>query len=201
MNDEVRFDWRNGGIGADALRVGEYELRVEDWREKGWVAGREWNFGPKVPTPAGPHKQMSVRGLIEAAEKRGLSRVDVETMCLKPRQLSHEEFKKTYDMGGARDIWWLEDKHLIPKIPNCLKPLWARVLLQAASTARRINSIQAWDLAFAVPFLVLQRWPKCRIKSISTINTLAARFIRFIAWDIQELAREAAQLMKENTED
>jgi hypothetical protein len=136
---------------------------------------------------------------VETARRGALSRVDIELAVANVRILREDQLNDLFDLSKARDRWWLGDKLLVPKLPNCVKPMFARVLLQASRLVRMFpRSERAWDILFAIPFLLLQRWEKFRVNSIASINVLAARCLRFATWDIEELARDAATLQQEN---
>ena len=173
----------------------------QDWRDARFVGGREWSFRPKVLAGTGqaPPPAYSARAAVEAANRGGLSPMDMEMLSFKAKTPTKEDLDQTFDLGRARDIWWGGDKLLIPSIPHCLKAMFARVAVQAFRLVRtHPGNVRAWDIMEAVPFLLLQRWDKCRADTRTGANILATRFLRFMCWDLEELAREASELQQEN---
>ncbi|HQR44147.1 MAG TPA: hypothetical protein PLX97_15735, partial [Gemmatales bacterium] len=175
-------------------------MQSHDWRQQEWVQGRkQMEFRPPQPQQ---HIPGTVHDVLASAQKGAFSRVDLETLKISAHQLDLNQLGEIcgrFNLADSRDWWWMTDKQLIPEIPNCLKSLWAQVLTQAMRLVRNFPSDErAWDLLLAAPFLLLQRWPKCRPGSVAGLNILAARMIRFTMWDIEGLAREAVELHREN---
>lgn len=173
--------------------------KTEDWREQRWITGRQWEFGPRRAPDEAPARQGTVAEAVQIARRNGLSKVDMGLAVANARILDQTGLDGIYDMGKARDIWWAGAKKMVPRIPSVLRPMFARAIIQSLKLICRFpNQAKAWDLWFALPFLLLQRRRGYREKSIASHNELTARFLRFAQWDIEELAREAWELQQEN---
>jgi hypothetical protein len=142
------------------------------------VTGRQWEFGPRRAPDEAPARQGTVAEAVQIARRNGLSKVDMGLAVANARILDQTGLDGIYDMGKARDIWWAGAKKMVPRIPSVLRPMFARAIIQSLKLICRFpDRAKAWDLWFALPFLLLQRRRGYREKSIASHNELTARFL------------------------
>ena len=165
-------------------------VRVQDVQRRGVVDRRDGNFIFGKLFNGGAEGEVSVQ-----------VHEDVGTILDATAATTHWTKEELQEMPDIEE--YVEEifawKKCAKRIPVKVRPLFARALsLSLRTISENPESLRAWTLFWAIPFMCLQISPKRNGKTGDNAAAIAERLSRFVRGDIRSLFQEAVQTRQQN---